>query len=146
MANQSINKKTKNTPIIFVTAISKEDAYVFKGYESGAVDYLFKPIKEEILKSKVKVFITLFKQQQVIEKQKEELEKFIKIQSKEIDTLQVLLPICANCKKIKDDAGYWDNVEIYIKEQTNTELTHSICPTCIKKLYPDMADEIIETL
>ena len=53
------NRDTRHIPIIFVTAISKEERYVFKGYESGAVDYLFKPIDGDILRSKVRVFLQL---------------------------------------------------------------------------------------
>lgn len=53
------NKKTRNIPIIFVTAISKEQKYVFKGYDCGAVDYLFKPIDQKILEAKVNVFLEL---------------------------------------------------------------------------------------
>ena len=53
------NRKTKNIPIIFVTAISKESKYVFKGYECGAVDYLFKPLDQQILTAKVEVFLDL---------------------------------------------------------------------------------------
>jgi len=56
--------KTRQVPIIFVTAISTEQRHIFKGYESGAVDYLFKPIEPEILRSKVKVFCELYRQQQ----------------------------------------------------------------------------------
>jgi response regulator RpfG family c-di-GMP phosphodiesterase len=52
-------KNTQNIPIIFVTAISKEDQYVFKGYQVGAVDYLFKPLDPTILKSKVDFFLQL---------------------------------------------------------------------------------------
>jgi CheY-like chemotaxis protein len=53
------NRRTRNIPIIFVTAISKEQKYVFKGYESGAVDYLFKPLDERILTAKVDVFLEM---------------------------------------------------------------------------------------
>lgn len=53
------NRRTRNIPIIFVTAISKEQKYVFKGYESGAVDYLFKPLDEIILSSKVNIFLDM---------------------------------------------------------------------------------------
>ncbi len=53
------NRRTSNIPIIFVTAISKEERYVFKGYECGAVDYLFKPIDQQILEAKVNVFLEL---------------------------------------------------------------------------------------
>ena len=53
------NRRTRNIPIIFVTAISKEDKYVFRGYECGAVDYLFKPVDQQILEAKVNVFLEL---------------------------------------------------------------------------------------
>jgi len=69
------NQKTRQIPIIFVTAISKEDSHVFKGYESGAVDYLFKPVEPSILLSKLKVFVELHHQKNLIQKQMEELEE-----------------------------------------------------------------------
>ncbi len=62
-------EKTRNIPIIFITGINKEEDYIFRGYECGAVDYIYKPIKNEILKSKVKVFINLHNQRQVITNQ-----------------------------------------------------------------------------
>ena len=61
------NQKTSNIPIIFVTAINKEKKHVFKGYESGAVDYLFKPLDHDILVSKVKVFLDLYQQKAALE-------------------------------------------------------------------------------
>ena len=61
------NKKTRNLPIIFVTAISKEQKYVFKGYECGAVDYLFKPIDQKILEAKVNVFLELDRQRKKLQ-------------------------------------------------------------------------------
>jgi two-component system cell cycle response regulator len=67
------HEKTKHTPIIFVTAISKEHQYVLKGYDSGAVDYLSKPIDPDILTSKVNVFIELYKQKKSLEKTSHEL-------------------------------------------------------------------------
>ncbi|OAB47093.1 response regulator [Paenibacillus antarcticus] len=69
------NKKTKLIPIIFVTAIDKEDASVYKGYETGAVDFLFKPVNTDILLSKVKVFIELDLQKKELEAIKAELEQ-----------------------------------------------------------------------
>src|SRR5690606_3830558 len=53
------NRRTRTLPIIFVTAISKEQKYVFKGYECGAVDYLFKPLDKQVLEAKVNVFLDL---------------------------------------------------------------------------------------
>ncbi len=66
-------EKTKHIPIIFVTAISKDQEHIFKGYESGAVDFLFKPIEPEILRSKVRIFCELHKQKIIIQKQLSEI-------------------------------------------------------------------------
>ncbi|MGA1870514.1 MAG: EAL domain-containing protein [bacterium] len=68
-------KKTKNIPIIFVTAIDKDEKHIFKGYEVGAVDYLFKPIEADILKSKVLVFLELYNQRKLIENQAHALQE-----------------------------------------------------------------------
>ena len=54
-----------------------------------------------------------------------------------IKTLRGLLPICASCKKIRDDRGYWQKVESYISEHTQAEFTHGICPECLRRLYPE---------
>ncbi|MBF0502147.1 MAG: PAS domain-containing protein [Candidatus Riflebacteria bacterium] len=54
----------------------------------------------------------------------------------EIKTLSGMLPICASCKKIRDDKGYWTQIESYISEHSETQFTHGICPECLDKLYP----------
>ncbi len=69
------DEKTRDIPIIFVTAISKEDCHVFKGYELGAVDYLFKPVQPEILRSKARVFVQLHRQRQEIERSRRKLQE-----------------------------------------------------------------------
>jgi hypothetical protein len=56
----------------------------------------------------------------------------------EVKTLSGLLPICASCKKIRNDTGYWEQIEAYIQERSKAEFSHSICPECAKELYPDM--------
>lgn len=55
----------------------------------------------------------------------------------EIKTLSGLLPICASCKKIRDDKGYWQEVEIYVRDRSDAEFSHGICPECMVKLYPE---------
>ncbi len=55
-----------------------------------------------------------------------------------IDTLHGLLPICANCKKVRDDNGYWEQIDEYIKDHSDVTISHSICPGCAKELYPDL--------
>lgn len=55
----------------------------------------------------------------------------------EIKELNGMLPICSSCKKIRDDKGYWNQIESYIRDHSTVEFSHSICPDCTKKLYPD---------
>jgi hypothetical protein len=56
----------------------------------------------------------------------------------EVKTLQGIIPICASCKKIRDDSGYWQQVEEYVKNHSDAEFSHGICPECVKKLYPNI--------
>ena len=56
---------------------------------------------------------------------------------KEIKTLSGMLPICASCKKIRDDKGYWNQLELYISEHSSAEFSHGICPECSEKLYSE---------
>ncbi|HNV69014.1 MAG TPA: hypothetical protein PKO06_04890 [Candidatus Ozemobacteraceae bacterium] len=56
----------------------------------------------------------------------------------EVKTLSGLLPICAHCRKIRDDQGYWQRIELYISSRTEAEFTHCLCPPCAKELYPEL--------
>ncbi|MCX5883617.1 MAG: PAS domain-containing protein, partial [Deltaproteobacteria bacterium] len=56
---------------------------------------------------------------------------------KEIKTLRGIIPICSACKRVRDDKGYWHQVEAYVRDRSEAEFSHSICPECLKKLYPD---------
>jgi hypothetical protein len=55
----------------------------------------------------------------------------------QIKTLRGIIPICSNCKKIRDDRGYWNQLEIYISKHSDADLSHGICPDCVAELYPD---------
>jgi PAS domain S-box-containing protein len=72
------------------------------------------------------------------EKERERLIEELKTALAEINTLRGLLPICSNCKKIRDDAGKWEQIEVYISKHSEAEFTHGLCPDCVKKLYPDL--------
>lgn len=61
-----------------------------------------------------------------------------------VKTLSGLLPICASCKKIRDDKGYWNQIESYIHDHSEAQFTHGICPECMKNLYPGLETEGIE--
>lgn len=52
-----------------------------------------------------------------------------------------LLPICSVCKKIRDDSGYWKQLELYISQHSSAEFSHSLCPVCLETLYPECADD-----
>ena len=69
-----------------------------------------------------------------------EREKLIKKLQDAMDKIKILkgiIPICASCKKIRDDEGFWHQVEIYISEHSNADFSHGICPDCAIKLYPE---------
>ncbi len=59
-----------------------------------------------------------------------------------VNLLGGLLPICASCKKIRDDKGYWNQIETYIRDHSEAEFSHGICPDCAKKLYPEFYDTV----
>jgi hypothetical protein len=81
-------------------------------------------------------------QAEIEERRKAEAEKeriILQLQEalSRVKTLTGLLPICASCKKIRDDEGYWHQVEEYIMDHSEADFSHGICPDCIHKLYPD---------
>lgn len=115
---------TKEIPIIFLTARAESEDLV-KGFDAGGVDYVTKPFKAVELLARIKTHIQLKKSRE------------------EVRMLQEMLPICSNCHKVRDDAGYWKSVEVYLNEK-KVPITHSICPNCVRELYPDMADEMLE--
>lgn len=62
----------------------------------------------------------------------------------QVKTLRGLLPICSNCKRIRDDEGFWTRVESYVSEHTEAVFSHGLCPECVRALYPEEADEILK--
>ena len=72
------------------------------------------------------------------EKEREKLIADLKQALAEVRTLSGLLPICAKCKKIRDDRGYWNQIEIYIREHTDADFSHGVCPDCARELYPGL--------
>jgi len=133
------SKRSKDIPVIFLTAkTSTED--IVKGFEVGAVDYLTKPFNSSELLARAHTHIELKKardkERDLILKLKDALIK--------VKQLSGLIPICSRCKKIRDDEGYWQRVEEYLESHSEAQLTHSLCPECVIKLFPEMSDEILE--
>ena len=73
-----------------------------------------------------------------IDKERERLITELQVSLQKVRMLSGLLPICASCKKIRDDEGYWSQIESYIRDRSEAEFSHSICPECAKKLYPEL--------
>ena len=72
-----------------------------------------------------------------IEEERNQLIKSLQNSLAKIKTLSGMLPICASCKKIRDDKGYWNQIETYLREHSEAEFSHGICPECAQKLYPE---------
>lgn len=81
-------------------------------------------------------------QRKKTEAEKEILINDLKKALAEVRTLSGMLPICASCKKIRDDSGYWQQVELYIKDHSGVDFTHSICPDCAAKYFPSLAHDV----
>ena len=71
------------------------------------------------------------------EDEREQLIRQLREALASIKTLSGLLPICYSCKQIRDDKGYWNQIDTYVRDHTEAEFTHGICPACVTKLYPD---------
>lgn len=79
-------------------------------------------------------------------KEKEELIVNLQKALAEVKTLSGMLPICSSCKKIRDDDGYWQQIEEYIRDHSEAEFTHGICNDCVKELYPEFYPEFKEKM
>ncbi len=84
--------------------------------------------------------LTIVSKEMELEDKCEKLIAKLKKTMAEISTLSGLLPICASCKKIRDDKGYWNQIEEYLWEKSRVEFSHGICPDCALELYPELYD------
>jgi hypothetical protein len=82
------------------------------------------------------------RKRQLAEDEKDALINELRQALNEVKTLQGIIPICAACKKIRDDLGYWHQVEAYVSSHSNALFSHGICPECVKELYPEIANEL----
>ena len=124
--------KTQNIPVIFLTALT-ETKDIVKGFQVGAVDYVTKPFQSTELLARVRTHLDLKKARDTQQKFISDLQDALS----EIKTLRGILPICAKCKKIRDDQGYWKRIEEYIQNHTDAMFSHGICPKCEEELYGD---------
>jgi len=128
-----MNENTKAIPVIFMTALD-DTKHVMRGFDVGGVDYIGKPLRLKEVLARVETHLWLRYIQTQLEAQNAQLQEALA----NVKTLKGLLPICANCKKIRDDQGYWNQIEAYIEEHSDALFTHGLCPECVKLLVDDL--------
>jgi len=127
------------TPVVMLTAHETPEL-LEQASDAGVGAYLVKPVHVRELENAITIskarFQDMIKLREVnleLEQRNQELEKAIT----HIKTLSGLLPICASCKKIRDDSGYWHQVESYVQDHSDAEFSHGLCPDCVKNYYAD---------
>jgi DNA-binding response OmpR family regulator len=145
------DQKLRDIPIILITALSAKQDRIW-GIEAGADEFLSKPIDKTEMLARIKILLKvkeLNDERQYAESQREAALETLQKSNQQLQTtveeltaarenirtLTGLIPICANCKKIRNDAGYWQSVEKYMQDHIDATFTHSICPACLEKLY-----------
>jgi len=129
--------ETDDPPYIIILTSRDEKGSIVTGLEAGANDYITKPYDNDELRARIDVGKRMVLLQAALADRMRELKKALE----SIRTLKNFIPICASCKKIRNDQGYWDGIEEYIESQTDSQFSHGICPDCMKKLYPELCEE-----
>lgn len=122
-------------PIVYLTAHS-DQATLNRAKETAPFGYVLKPFQERELLVAIEMASHMHMLEQRVSERTAELERTIEQLQRalnEIRTLRGLIPICAWCKKIRNDVGYWDNLEAYLHSHTEAEFSHGICPGCYEK-------------
>ena len=119
------------TYCILVTARGETEDVVV-GLDQGADDYVIKPFKPEELRARVRAAVRIVELQRHLAERMQALEQALA----EVRQLQGLLPVCAWCKKIRDEENYWHMLETYIAKRLDVRFSHGICPECREKDVP----------
>jgi len=122
--------------VILLTAKSSKDDIV-KGFEAGANDFISKPFNRDELRSRLNVGKKMLELQQKLTEKIKELEQA----TEHIQTLQGILPICMFCHKIRTDSEAWERVDMYVERHSDAQFSHSLCPECLVKHYPEEDDD-----
>ena len=118
-------------PIIFLTAKNQPHDLV-TGFKQGANDYLTKPVAKSELLARVRSHLEILYVHR-------NLERLVEERSAQLKVLGGLLPICGECKSIRDDQGYWRELETFLDENSEATFTHGLCPDCATRFYDQLA-------
>ena len=129
--------QTDRPPYLMMLTTRGGKTDIIAGLDAGANDYLAKPFDVDELRARVEVGRRVIEIQDALAAKVAELSQAID----QIKTLRGIIPICASCKKIRNDAGYWQQVEVYVHKHTGADFTHGICPECMKTLYPEFVQD-----
>ena len=121
------------TPIVIITAYESPDMLTNAG-RAGVSAFLTKPPHQDDIERAIVIAMARHEDLMAVRRLNKELEQALA----EVKRLQGILPICSKCKKIRDDTGYWQQIEAYISDHSEAEFSHSICADCAKKLYPEI--------
>ncbi len=124
--------KVRPLYIIMLTASRTGTEDVVAALEAGADDFIMKPFEPTELHARINVGERIIGLQLELQQKIKELQDALA----KIKTLSGLLPICAWCKKVRDDNGYWQNVEHFLHEHSELDFSHGICPDCLVKNFP----------
>jgi CheY-like chemotaxis protein len=128
----------RDIPIIMVTA-QNDLNNLRDAFSAGAMDYINKPVNGVELLARVSSALTLKNEMDRRKERETELRRIneeLQRTLREVKVLRGLIPICASCKKIRNDGGFWQQLEEYIGEHSEAEFSHGLCQPCLKKLYP----------
>lgn len=139
--------KTDQPPYIIMLTSRDKKKDIIVGLEAGANDYIAKPYDPGELQARVNVGRRIIEMQAKLAAHAQELQKTLREQEKitielrdalsQVKILSGMLPICASCKMIRNEKGYWEQMEIYIRDHSEAEFSHGICPECAERLYPE---------
>ena len=127
------DKALRDIFVILVSGIRVSSEFQADGLDTGADGYMIKPIDNAEFLARVRSVVRIKRTEDALREQEREQEVLIsKLHNAlaEIKTLKGFLPICVSCKKIRDDQGYWNQLEAYISTHSDAVLTHGVCPQC----------------
>ncbi|RPJ58432.1 MAG: response regulator [Dehalococcoidia bacterium] len=134
------------TPVVILTAYENSELLA-QASAAGVGAYLVKPPNKRQVERALVIAMARFNDLMTLRQLNEELQtrnQELQTALAQVKTLSGLLPICSSCKKIRNDQGYWQQVEIYIAEHSEAEFSHGLCSDCMLKLYPDTYEKSLQ--